>query len=423
LSLSTGLEAPEDNGEDNPLAQEILAKWKLLARPDQLAPDGEWSTWLLLAGRGYGKTRTAAEDTAYYALTHPKSRIAVVAETFSDGRDTCMEGESGLLSVLPHDAIKSWNRSLGELILTNESRCDVYSGDKPDGLRGPSHHRLWCDELAKFRYARDTWDNAMLGLRLGDARAIVTTTPKPTTIIKELVADPATHVTRGSTYDNIDNLSPRFRERVLARYEGTRMGRQELHAEILDDVPGALWTRQMVDDARVREAPEIMRVMVAIDPAVTSGEDSDETGIVVAGKGVDGLAYVLADRSCRMSPDGWAMRAVAAYDEFGGDRIIAEINNGGDLVESVLRTAAPRIPYKKIHASRGKRIRAEPVAALYEQRKVRHLAAMPELEDQMVSFVPEGMDGSPDRVDALVWALTELMIPEHRGRRKMKVHR
>jgi predicted phage terminase large subunit-like protein len=385
------------------------------ARIEQLTPPGEWFVWLLLAGRGFGKTRTAAEDVAAYGLDNPGSRIAVVAETFADGRDVCIEGESGLLSCLPERSVKMWNRSIGELFLVNRTTYRLFSGDKPDGLRGYQFHRAWVDELAKFRYARESWTQLMLGLRLGERpQAVVTTTPRPVSLLRGLKDRENTHVTTGSTFDNAANLAAPFLEEIRARYEGTRVGRQELYAEILDDVPGALWTRAMVDAARTKEAPDMERVVVAIDPAVTSGEDADETGLVVAGRGIDGRAYVLADRTCRLSPDGWAKRAVAAFDEFSGDRVVAEVNNGGDLVERVIRTVSPRIPYKKVHASRGKRVRAEPVAALYEQGKVKHAAAMPELEDQMCAFVPEGYDGSPDRVDALAWALTELMLGKRR---------
>lgn len=368
--------------------------------------------WLLLAGRGFGKTRTAAEDVSAFGLDNPGSRVAVIAETFGDGRDTCVEGESGLLACLPESSVKLWNRSIGELFLKNGTKYKLFSGDRPGQLRGPQHHRAWCDELAKWRYVREAWTQMMLGLRLGDRpQVVVTTTPKPVSLLKEIRARKNTHLTTGSTYDNAANLSDAFLEEIREQYEGTRVGRQELHAEILDDVPGALWTRAMVEEARkYHTIPDMQRVVVAVDPAATSGEDSDETGIVVAGKGTDGNAYVLADRTCRLSPDGWAKRAVGAFGEFSGDRIVAETNNGGDMVENVLRTVAPRIPYKKVHASRGKRVRAEPVAALYEQGRVKHVNALPELEDQMCAFVPEGYDGSPDRVDALVWALTDLML-------------
>lgn len=398
--------------------------WVKTARAEQLTPEGDWLTWLLLAGRGFGKTRTAAEDVAWYGIRNPGSRIAVVAETFGEGRDTCIEGESGLLACLPEELVLNWNRSLGELFLKTGSQYKLYSGDKPGQLRGPQHHRAWCDELAKWRYMREAWTQLNMGLRLGEnPQIVVTTTPRPVSLIKDLRTREKTVVTTGSTFDNAANLSASFLAEVREQYEGTRIGRQELYAEMLDDVPGALWTRSMVDTAHYRgPLPSMVRVVVAIDPAVTSGEDADETGIVVAGQGADGLGYVLADRSCRETPDGWAKRAVAAYNEFEADRVVAEINNGGDLVEHVIRTVSPRISYRKLHASRGKRVRAEPVAALYEQGKVRHLPGMPDLEDQMCAFVPDQMDGSPDRVDALVWALTELML-ERKGTRRMRVIR
>lgn len=403
---------------DDPEAYLRHLHWKYVrARPNQRTPEGHWYTWLVLAGRGFGKTRTAAEDMAFYGWANPASRIAVVAETFADGRDVCVEGESGLLSCLCEEDIESWNRSIGELVLTNGTLYRLFSGDKPESARGYQFHRAWFDELAKYRYAREAWTQIQLGLRLGtDPRSVVTTTPRPMALLRELMGRENVVVTRGSTFDNAPNLAPTFLQEVRQRYEGTRLGRQELSGELLEDVPGALWSRQMVEDSRIRVelVPEMERVVVAVDPAVTSGEDSDETGIVVAGKGINGRAYVLADRTCRLSPDGWARRAALAYEEFDADRIVAEVNNGGDLVERVIRTVDPRISYKKVTASRGKRVRAEPVAALYEQGRVSHVSSeaggFPELEDQMCSFVPEGMDRSPDRVDALVWALTELML-------------
>ncbi len=396
--------------------------WLSKARKNQFTPKGDWHTWLVLAGRGFGKTRTAAEDVAWYGWMNSNSRIAVVAETFADGRDVCIEGESGLLSVLPQEDVKHWNRSLGELVLTNGTIYRLFSGDKPDGARGYQFHRAWFDELAKYRYAREAWTQIQLGLRLGDdPRSIVTTTPQPIALLRYLLNLDSTRVTRGSTFDNAANLAAPFLQEVRARYEGTRVGRQELYGEYLEDVPGALWTRNLIDAERIKEAPDLARVVVAIDPAMTSGEEADETGIVVAAKGVDGRGYVLSDATCRLSPDGWARRAVEAYDTYKADRIVAEVNNGGEMVEYTLRTVTgrgSRIPYKSLHASRGKRVRAEPVAALYEQGKVSHVGSFPEMEDQMCSFVPDEVSFSPDRVDALVWALTELMLTE----RKAKVH-
>jgi predicted phage terminase large subunit-like protein len=238
----------------------------------------------------------------------------------------------------------------------------------------------------------------------------VTTTPQPVKHLKELLAEPGTVITRGSTYENRSNLAPAFFEQVIRKYEGTRLGRQELMAEILDDADGALWSRDMIDSARVRQAPEMARIVIGVDPAVTSGEESDETGIIVAGHGQDGEFYVMDDLTCRLSPDGWARRVVSAYDEYGAERIVAEVNNGGDFVEHVIRTIKPRISYRAVRATRGKFVRAEPIAALYEQGRVHHVGAFGTLEDQMCSFVPDS-NKSPDHLDALVWALTELAEP------------
>jgi phage terminase large subunit-like protein len=381
-------------------------------RDSQRTPPGDWRTWLILAGRGWGKTLTGAEDVKAFGLAHPGSRLAVVGRTFADARDTCIEGHTGLLSILPPSAVRLWNRSLGELALMNETRIKVYSADEPDRMRGPQHHRVWCDELAAWNH-QEAWDQLMFGLRLGaDPRAVVTTTPRPSRLVRDLAEAPTTHLTRGATYENLDNLPPAYREQILARYEGTRLGRQEILGEILLDVPGALWTWAMLEDRRV--APDLTRCVVAIDPAVTSGEESDETGIVVAGLGADGRGYVLADRSCRLSPDGWARRAVQAYDDYAADLVLGEVNNGGDLVEQTIRTVRRSIPYRKVHASRGKAVRAQPVAALYEQGKVSHAEVFAELEEQLTSWTPES-GTSPDRLDALVWALTELMVREQRA--------
>lgn len=383
--------------------------WSLHARPEQLAPEGDWNVWLILAGRGWGKTRTGAEWIKSQALANPGTRWAIVAPTFADARDTCVEGDSGILSCLPSDSVSNWNRSMGELALTNGSRIKCFSADQPDRLRGPQHHGAWCDELAAWRYP-DAWDQLMFGLRLGThPQTVVTTTPKPTRLVRELVEREGVSITRGNTFDNAANLAPAALAELRARYEGTRLGRQELYAELLTDVEGALWTYDLLEANRVSEAPELVRVVVAIDPAVTSGEDSDETGIVVAGVGTDGHAYIVSDLSGRFSPDTWATRACSALQQHEGDRIIAEVNNGGDLVERTVRTVWPRAPYRAVRASRGKQTRAEPVAALYEQGRVHHVGMFPELEDQLTTWTPDS-GKSPDRLDALVWALTELML-------------
>jgi len=363
-----------------------------------------------MAGRGFGKSRTGAEWAISQVEYGGCKRLALVAPTAADARDVMIEGESGILACSPEGFTPHYEPSKRRLTWPTGAIATAYSADEPRRLRGPQHDGAWADEVAQWQYP-EAWDMLMFGLRLGDdPRAVVTTTPLPRKIIRDLLKAETTYTTRGSTYENRENLAPAFLEQIVAKYEGTRLGRQELQGELLDDVPGALWTRQMVEDAHISELPEMERVVVAVDPAGTAHEESDETGIVVAGKGMDGRAYVLADRTCRLSPDGWARRATAAYEEFKADRLVAETNFGADMVERVIRTVAPRISYKKLTASRGKRQRAEPVAALYEQGRVSHVGSFPELEDQMCMFVPEGMDGSPDRVDALVWALSELML-------------
>jgi len=388
--------------------------WEILARPDQRAPDGDWLTWLILAGRGWGKTRTGAEWV--HANANRYGRWVIAGRTSADLRDIMIEGESGLLRTAPPGNRPVYQSSRMRLAWPNGAVAVLRSADEPEGFRGLQAEAIWADELAAWKYP-DAWDQLQLGLRLGPRpRQVVTTTPKPTRLVRDLLKASQTVATRGSTYDNRANLAPAFFAQVITKYEGTRMGRQELHAEILDDVPGALWKRELIQSfmpPRIERHGiveyDLARVVVAIDPAVSANEESDETGIVVAGIDVMGRGHVLADRSCRLSPDGWARRAIEAYREFGADRIVAEVNNGGDLVEAVLRTVDQNIPYTAVHASRGKRVRAEPVAALYEQGRVTHAEEFPDLEDQMCSFTPESGD-SPDRLDALVWAISHLML-------------
>ena len=388
--------------------------WPSWARPNQLAPAGMWQTWMLLAGRGFGKTRTGAEWVRGIKATCP--RIALVGPTAADVRDVIVEGESGILAISPPWDRPTYEPSKRRLVWANGAQAALYSAEEPERLRGPQHHAGWCDELAAWRYP-EAWDMLMFGMRLGDdPRVVVTTTPKPVKLVRDLLRDPTTVVTRGSTYDNRANLAAKFFARTVAKYEGTRLGRQELNAEMLDDVPGALWKREDLDvPYRRKAAPESMRrIVVAVDPATTSGEDSDETGIVVAGLGQDGEGYVLADLTCRETPNGWAKVATDAYRHYRADRIVAETNQGGEMVENTIRTVAPNVAYGRIHAKRGKVLRAEPVAALYEQHKVHHVGSLAALEDQMCGFTAD-FDAakagySPDRVDALVYALTELMI-------------
>ena len=384
--------------------------WEEVARPNQIPPDSEWLIWLILSGRGWGKTRTGAEWLANEAIKNPRTRWAIVARTFADARDTCAEGESGIVNVLQrYQVIRNWNRSMGEIVLTNGSKIKLFSAEEPDRLRGPQHHGAWCDELAAWEDP-DAWDQLMFGLRLGNRpRTVVTTTPRPIALLKSLINRDTTYITRGNTFENAKNLAATALLELQARYAGTRLGRQELEGELLEDVEGALWSRSWIENTRIKteQLPSLYRIVVAIDPAVTSGEDSDETGIVIAGATNDGHFYVLEDATMKGTPDSWGKRAVQGYKDWKADRIVAEVNNGGDMVVMVLQQVDKFVPVTKVHATRGKRMRAEPISALYEQGRVHHVGSFTKLEDQMVSWTPESND-SPDRLDALVWSLTEL---------------
>ena len=384
-------------------------KWQeQLARPNQIPPESsDWATWVALAGRGWGKTRTASEWLAWQASMNPNTRWAIVAPTFSDARDTCAEGPSGIVTVLrEYETLKDYNRSMGEIILTNKSRIKLFSAEEPDRLRGPNFHGGWFDELAAQN--PDAWDQYKFALRLGaHPQTVITTTPRPTKIIKALLDRDDTVVVRGSTFDNANNLSPTALAELRLRYEGTRLGRQELYGEVIDDVEGALWSRDIIEAGRVTEFPPLVRLVVGVDPAVTSGENSDSTGIIVAGVSSDGHYYVLEDCTMKGSPDQWARIAVDAYHRHGADRIIGETNNGGDMIELLLRQVDPTVSFRKVTATRGKLVRAEPIASLYEQHRAHHVGGFPELEDQLCSYTIDSKD-SPDRMDALVWALHEL---------------
>ena len=392
--------------------------WSRIARPSQQMPPGDWRTWLLLAGRGFGKTRTGAETVRAMVESGRAKRIALVAPTAADVRDVMVQGESGLMNISPHNWRPVYQPSVRRLTWPNGAIATTYSADEPERLRGPQHDFAWCDELGAWRYPA-AWDMLMFGLRLGtDPRAVVTTTPRPARLIRQLVADTNVVITRGRTDDNRSNLAPAFLEQIVRRYEGTRLGRQELDAELLEDVPGALWTRDVIEDSRIdltEAKPKLGRIVVAIDPAATSGEDADETGIIVAARDERGEnGYVLEDLSGRYAPTEWARVAIGAYARHKADRIIAEVNNGGEMVEATIRMVDPNVAFRAVHASRAKVVRAEPVAALYEQGRIHLVGAFPDLEDQMVAFATDydraAAGFSPDRVDALVWAFTELMV-------------
>ena len=391
--------------------------WKFWARNDQRAPrDKDWTTWILLGGRGSGKTRAGAEWVHDMIRKHGYTRIALVGETAADVRDVMIEGESGLMATAAPAFKPAYFPSKRRVIWPNGAYAIAFSAEDPEQLRGPQHDLAWCDELAKWRYAQDTWDNLQFGLRLGDRPLqLITTTPRPLRLIRELIKEKTTRVVTASTYENRAFLAATFFDKIVKKYEGTRLGRQELLAELLDDNPYALWNRTIIDEMRVRHPRvQIIRALVAVDPPASSNEGSDECGIIVVGLGSDGQCYVLADGTIQgVKPEVWADRVRKMYELYECDAVVAEVNNGGDMVESVIRnvmTSAVRVI--KVHATRGKVVRAEPISALYTQRRVHHVGAFPELEDQMCEFTSDfdrtSMGYSPDRVDALVWGLTEL---------------
>ena len=375
----------------------------------------DWTVWLRMAGRGEGKTWVGSNWSHEQARDMPGSVGHLVAPTASDVRNVMvvgLEGEhpSGILPTSPPGFRPTYEPSKRKLTWPNGSTALLFSADEPERLRGPQCHWAWADEVAAWRYP-ESWDQLLFGLRMGRRpRVVATTTPKPVRIIREILARPDVVVSRGRTADNRANLAPAFLTTVVAKYEGTRLGRQELEGELLEDMPGALWTRSRIEAGRVATAPEMRRLVVGIDPAASSNEGSDETGIILAGLGANGEGYVLADRSGRYPPIQWAQQALALYRDHGADRLVAEVNNGGEMVTQTLHTVLPGAPVKAVHASRGKRTRAEPISALYEQGRVHHVGAFPDLEDQMCTWVPDVTEDSPDRMDALVWALTELMI-------------
>jgi predicted phage terminase large subunit-like protein len=420
--------------------------WSFWGRPSQQEPPGDWSVWLAMAGRGFGKTRMGSEwvrdmmcGSSPLAIGRCR-HMALVAETAADARDVMVQSAGGILRCHPREFRPTYKPSLRKLEWPNGAVAHTYSADDPEQLRGPEHEAAWSDELAKWRYAQETWDMLQFGLRVGDnPKQLVTTTPRPIPVVRELLNSRDTFVTRGSTYENYENLSPKFIAKMQEKYEGTRLGRQELHAEVLDDVPGALWTRKMLETrsqqnpkgAGMRRGeilPDMRRVGVGVDPSGTSGEidmrrrearggdhedeAGDDVGIIAAGLGDDGIVYVLDDATVNLGPEGWARQVVNTYRKHEADMIVGEANFGGAMVEYTIRTIDKRVPYRPVHASRGKVVRAEPVAALYEQGRVRHVGSLAKLEDQMINMTQRGYEGSgsPDRLDALVWVITDLVF-------------
>nr|WP_244404061.1 terminase family protein [Pelagibacterium halotolerans] len=380
----------------------------------QRAPEGDWTTWLMLGGRGAGKTRAGAEWVRELVSgVRPVSPIALVGETMHEARAIMVEGVSGIISVYPVSERPRLDKARGVVVWRNGAEAWLMPANDPERFRGPQFAAAWCDELAKWPKAEGAWDMLQFGLRIGARpRQMVTTTPKPTRLLKRLMADPNTVVTRMKTRANRDNLAPAFLEAIVARYNETVLGRQELDGEMVEEMPGALWNRSQIEAGRIADVPGLTRIVVAVDPPVTGGKNSDACGIIVAGRSGD-EAVVLADRTVQgVTPVGWARVAIAAFHEFDADTILAEVNQGGDLVKNLMHQVDASVPVLEARANRGKWVRAEPVAALYAQGRVRHAGMFTELEDELCAFGPDGLaEGhSPDRLDALVWAVTELLL-------------
>jgi len=399
----------------SPDEQKVLQyTWEFWARKNQLEPAGDWRTWMILAGRGWGKTRAGAEWVNEMARSGKYRRMHLVGATASDIRDIMVEGPSGIIDTSPPWFKAQYRPTKRRVEWPNGAWALAFSADEPERLRGEQCEAAWCDELAAWRYP-EAWHQLMLGLRLGDhPRVVITTTPKPTALIKKLFVARTTHLTSGSTFENFDNLAAAFTEEIVSQYDGTRKGRQELYAEILTDAEGALWKSDDIEERRIEklQVPEMERIVVAVDPAMTFGESASETGIVVCGKSYQDHGYVLRDASGRLRPDAWARKVIALYHEYEADaasvKVVAESNQGGELVKHTIQVYDDTVPIKLVHASKNKQTRAEPVAGVYEQERIHHVGYFPELESQMVEWEP-GMP-SPDRLDAMVWGFTELFI-------------
>jgi len=405
--------------------EKLITDWPLWARDDQLpgeviSASSDWKTWIVLGGRGAGKTMTGAQWIRYQALgkkpiaSNPATRIALIGPTLGEARAVMVEGVSGLLAVHTDAERPEFLSSQNKLIWPSGSIGQIFSAEDPDSLRGPQFDVAWCDELAKWNNLQETWDMLQFGLRLGDnPRTIVTTTPRPVKLLKQLLADVGTLITKASTHDNAGFLAPSFIGEIERQYGGTRLGRQEISGEMIEDNPDALFQRELIEEMRVRITPPLERIVVAVDPPVTSNNKSNSCGIICAGLGEDGRAYVLDDATVQQAkPMVWAKKAVATYHARQADRLIVEVNQGGEMVSTIIAEVDSNVAVKSVHASRGKHLRAEPVAALYEQHRVSHVGPFPELEDEMCVFEQRIAKGraSPDRVDALVWALNELLL-------------
>lgn len=399
--------------------------WDFNARDNQRPPEGNWRTWMILAGRGFGKTRTGSETLRHWVQSGECKRIALVGASLHEVRSVMVEGESGLLNVHPPHERPLYIPSQRLIKWKNGAIAQFFGAEAYEQLRGPQFDCAWIDELAKFRKAEDVWQQLQLCLRLGNnPRCILTTTPRPTKLMKNLIVSPDVVVTKGSTFDNITNLAPAYIEQIKKQFLNTRLGAQELYAEMLTETAGALWQRSMLHYQQptydTNGRPELERIVIAIDPATTTHDHSDETGIIVAGIDPQKQAYILEDHSGKLSPNDWGRRVVDCYYRLNADRIVVEVNKGGDLVENVLKSIDPTLPLKAVRATRGKYTRAEPIAALYEQKRVFHVHPFTILEQQICDYIPGITTKSPDRMDALVWALTELLL-ESEKQAKLKI--
>jgi phage terminase large subunit-like protein len=431
--IVTALEALDDEelrrvvdglGEADRRALE--AHWPVWAHDGQMPPDGAWRSWTILAGRGFGKTRAGAEWVSGFARAHPEASIALVAATVEEARNVMVEGRSGLLAVARSEEREAmvWEPSRRRLVFASGAAAFLYSAANPDSLRGPEHHIAWCDELAKWRQAQAAWDTLRLGLRLGERpRALVTTTPKAVAALKQILARKDNEATGGPTWANPHNNED-FVEAVIDAHAGTRFGRQELEGVLLEDVEGALWTRELIETCRVETVPSgCRRIVVGVDPPASA--EGDACGIVVCGLGADGIGYVLADLSAGgLSPEGWARKVAAAAEAWAADRVVAEKNNGGAMVATVLRGADVGLPVTLVHAADGKSARAEPVAVRFENGKARFAGRFPALEDELAGLTYggdyHGPTRSPDRADAMIWAMTELLVKPQRGEPRIR---
>jgi phage terminase large subunit-like protein len=414
---------------DPPLREALLKDWEIWARDDQLPPESAWRNWLILGGRGAGKTRAGAEWVRGVALARnafgdSARQIALIGESLADVREVMIEGVSGLLGVHARGERPQWEPSRRRLQWKNGAVAYAFSADDPESLRGPQFDAAWCDELCKWRRAESAFDMLQFGLRLGrNPRAAITTTPRPVPLLRRLLADPATVVSRAATKANAFQLAPQFLEQMLARYAGTRLGRQELDGELIEARADSLFPRERIERARVNGHPPLARIVVAVDPPASSREGADACGIVAVGIDDDGKVFVLADESeGGLSPLAWASRAIALYRRLEADRIVVEVNQGGEMARAVLFETDASVPISEVRATRGKVLRAEPVAALYEQGRVSHVGSFPLLEDEMADFGADGLSNgrSPDRLDALVWAITSLVLMPREAMPRMR---